>query len=226
MRRQHILTALTAVVLCVLLRSIALGTPNRQVPPPPPSKPPRSLDSKTAQSSPESSPPGLRHGGSTLEAGDTAPTVRHDDDGDTLEAAADEFCDGLTIDEKAPPPRKPAAAALAGFPADPLTLTYRPSKPTTVFVWPSGKADDGFSNGHRERALVDEGIAHSEKSKAMCEYDRKQAKVCLEAARAWFAECSGDYIKYQAYQDECALVYDCPGDEGDTGESTGESTGR
>lgn len=68
---------------------------------------------------------------------------------------------------------------------------------------------------------VDEGFAQSEESKANCDYDRKQAKVCLEAAQAWFAECSGDYMKYQEYQDECGLVYDCPDDDGDGGESTG-----
>ena len=116
-----------------------------------------------------------------------------------------------------------AVAVLAGcLHADRFMEQYWEANCTWKKACESNFDDEFASIGQ----CVDEGIAHSEESKAMCEYDRKQAKVCLEAARAWFAECSGDYIKYQAYQDECALVYDCPGDEGDTGESTGESTGR
>lgn len=74
---------------------------------------------------------------------------------------------------------------------------------------------------------VDEGIDRSEESKVGCDYDRKQAKVCLEAAEAWFDECSADYVKYQAYQDECGLVYDCPEDDAEDESETGaaETTG-
>ena len=58
-------------------------------------------------------------------------------------------------DLKPAPENKNAAA---GFPSDPSTLTF--ARHTSVFVWPSGGPADGFTNGHRERQLVDEGIAH------------------------------------------------------------------
>lgn len=69
---------------------------------------------------------------------------------------------------------------------------------------------------------VSEESTRIEELRAECDYDRKQAKVCLDAADAWFTECSGDYKKYQAYLDECELVYTCPGDE--TGETSETGT--
>ena len=68
---------------------------------------------------------------------------------------------------------------------------------------------------------IDQEKARIEELRADCDYDRKEARQCLDAAEAWFAECSADDVKYNAYIDQCEQVFTCPGDEGSG--STGET---
>ena len=70
------------------------------------------------------------------------------------------FCDGLARSKEEAVDTRADGPVPAGFAPDPATFAF--TRPTTVFVWPSGGggSDDGFSNGFRERSLVAEGIAH------------------------------------------------------------------
>jgi hypothetical protein len=57
--------------------------------------------------------------------------------------------------------------------------------------------------------------------RAGCDYDRKEAKECLDAAEAWFEACSLEDTKYAAYIEQCEQVYTCSEDE--MGDTTGET---